>query len=108
MSEAMPEPVESEAPAVPVASYRAVVHDPRLAPLWYTLARLGLLIVAAGICYALGARGWLLLALAFVISGIAAVPLLSKQRGSISAGIVSIADRLNKKIDDAAASEDDE
>jgi hypothetical protein len=105
MTSADPTPTDKPTPAL---SYRSVVHDPRLAPLWYTLARFGLLFVAGAICYALGARGWLLVVLAFVISGIAAVPLLSKQRGSISVGIVGIANRINKRIDDSAASEDED
>lgn len=95
-------------PAPPPLGYRSVASDPRLAPLWYTLARIGLLLAAGAICYAFGARGLLLLGLAFVISGIASIPLLSKQRGMMSAGIVGIAQRINRKIDEAAAAEDDD
>ena len=95
-------------PAPRPASYRSVAGDPRLAPLWYTLARVVLLLVAGAICYAFGARGLLLVALAFVISGLASIPLLSGQRGKMSAGIVGIAERINKRIDDAAAAEDED
>lgn len=95
-------------PAPRPTGYRSVIGDPRLAPLWYTLERIGLLLVAGAICYALGARSLLLVALSLVISGIAAIPLLSRQRGVMSAGIVGIATRINKRIDDAAAAEDDD
>ena len=63
---------------------------------------------AGAVCYAFGARGLLLVALAFVISGLASIPLLAGQRGKMSAGIVGIAERINKRIDDAAAAEDED
>ena len=98
----------TQEPAPRPVTYRSVIGDPRLAPLWYTLARLGLLLVAGAICYAFGARSLLLVALAFLISGLASIPLLSRQRGMMSAGIVRIAERINKRIDDATTAEDDD
>jgi hypothetical protein len=51
----------------------------------YASARILLLVVAVILLYLVGARGLLLLALAFVISGIASFVLLSRQRDRISA-----------------------
>ena len=51
----------------------------------YTSARILLLVVSLILLYLIGARGLLLLALAFVISGIASFVLLSRQRDRISA-----------------------
>ena len=50
----------------------------------YTSARILLLVVAVVLLYLAGARGLLLLALAFVLSGIVSFVLLSKQRDIIS------------------------
>ena len=54
------------------------------ATLAYTCARILLLVVSVILLYLVGARGLLLLALAFVISGIASFVLLSRQRDAIS------------------------
>ncbi len=50
----------------------------------YTVLRLGLFAVALAVLYLLGARTYLLLAGAFVISGLASYVLLSKQRDAVS------------------------
>ena len=49
----------------------------------YTLSRLGLFAVALGVLYLIGARSWLLLLLAAVLSGVASYVLLSKQRDAL-------------------------
>jgi hypothetical protein len=61
--------------------------------LTYTSARLLLLVAAIGLLRLAGARGFLLLALAFVISALASYVLLSKQRDAMSS---AIARRLGK------------
>ncbi|GAA4104250.1 DUF4229 domain-containing protein [Nonomuraea soli] len=53
----------------------------------YTLSRIGLFVVSLGLLFLLGARGILLLALAFVVSGVASYVLLSKQRDAVSSKI---------------------
>ncbi|HEY6295886.1 MAG TPA: DUF4229 domain-containing protein [Streptosporangiaceae bacterium] len=53
----------------------------------YASARILLLVVAVILLYLVGARGLLLLALAFVISGVASFVLLSRQRDRISAAL---------------------
>jgi cell division protein FtsW (lipid II flippase) len=55
----------------------------------YTSARILLLVVALVLLYLAGARGLLLLALAFVVSGIASFVLLSRQRDRISGALMA-------------------
>lgn len=50
----------------------------------YTALRLGLFAIALAVLYLLGARTYLLLAGAIVISGLASYVLLSKQRDALS------------------------
>ena len=58
------------------------------ATLAYTSARIVLLVVSAVLQYLVGARGLLLLALAFVVSGIASFVLLSRQRDVMSGALL--------------------
>ena len=55
----------------------------------YTSARIVLLVVSAVLLYLAGARGLLLLALAFVVSGIASFVLLSRQRDVMSGALMA-------------------
>ena len=55
----------------------------------YTSARITLLVVSAIVLYLAGARGLLLLALAFVVSGIASFVLLSRQRDIMSGALLA-------------------
>ncbi|GLW98395.1 DUF4229 domain-containing protein [Microtetraspora sp. NBRC 16547] len=50
----------------------------------YTLSRLGLFAVALAVLYLLGLRTYLLLVVAFLVSGLASYVLLSKQRDAVS------------------------
>jgi len=59
------------------------------ATLAYTSARLVLLVVSAFLLYLAGARGLLLLLLAFVVSGIASFVLLSRQRDTMSGALMT-------------------
>jgi cell division protein FtsW (lipid II flippase) len=58
------------------------------ATLAYTSARILLLIVSLILLYLAGARGLLLLALAFVVSGIVSFVLLSRQRDVMSGALI--------------------
>lgn len=60
----------------------------------YTSARILLLVVALILLYLCGARGIVLLALAFVVSALASYVLLSKQRDAMSG---ALARRLARK-----------
>ena len=55
----------------------------------YTSARIVLLVVSAVLLYLAGARGLLLLALAFVVSGILSFVLLSRQRDQMSGALMT-------------------
>ena len=57
--------------------------------LTYTSARIVLLVVSALLLYLAGARGVLLLVLAFAVSGIASFVLLSRQRDAMSGALMS-------------------
>jgi len=59
------------------------------ATLAYTSARIVLLVVSLFVLYLVGARGLLLLALAFVVSGIASFVLLSRQRDIMSGALMT-------------------
>ncbi|HEX6453481.1 MAG TPA: DUF4229 domain-containing protein [Trebonia sp.] len=65
----------------------------------YTSARILMLIVSGIVLYLCGARGFLLLALAFLVSGIASYILLSKQRERMAGALNR---RLNKATGKAA------
>jgi putative exporter of polyketide antibiotics len=80
----------------------------------YTSARILMLAISVVLLYLAGARGFLLLALAFVISALASYVLLSKQR-EVMAGalnrrlgrVTAKAAEFRERIDEGAASEDD-
>ena len=55
----------------------------------YTSARILLLVVSVVVLYVVGARGLLLLALAFLVSGIASFVLLSRQRDIMSGALLT-------------------
>jgi hypothetical protein len=79
----------------------------------YSSARILLLVVAVVLLYLAGARGLLLLALAFVISGIASFVLLSRQRDVISQALSARIGRgrlaeYRARIDEGTRAEDDD
>lgn len=73
----------------------------------YSALRFGLLVVAGGICYLLGARGILLILLAFFISAIASFVFLIPQRERVGQRTGSYFRRLNDKIEASKVAEDD-
>jgi hypothetical protein len=72
----------------------------------YTLARLALFAATAGVLYLVGARGFLLLALSIVVSGIVSFVLLSRQRDRVSASVTARAARIRRGLAEGAARED--
>jgi hypothetical protein len=66
----------------------------------YTVLRLAIFAAALGLLYLAGARGILLLGLAAVVSAVASVILLARQReamaGSISRRVSSVGERLDE------------
>jgi uncharacterized membrane protein YgaE (UPF0421/DUF939 family) len=74
----------------------------------YTLARLALFAATAGVLFLAGARGFLLLALAVLISGIVSFVLLSRQRDAVSMSVTERAARMRENLAEGAAREDDQ
>jgi UPF0716 family protein affecting phage T7 exclusion len=78
-----------------------------------------MLVVALVVLYFAGARGFLLLALAFVVSALASYVLLSKQREAMAGAlnrrltkatgkVTGKAAEFRERLDEGAAAEDDE
>ena len=83
--------------------------------LTYTSARILLLVVSGILLYLAGARGLLLLALAFVVSGIVSFVLLSRQRDVMSSALMARimngrrrAAGFRARIEEGARAEDDD
>ena len=82
--------------------------------LFYTSARILLLVISLVLLYLVGARGFLLLALAFVVSALASYVLLSRQREIMAGALNRRLSRMSAKaaefrgrIEDGAAAEDE-
>ncbi len=85
----------------------------------YTSARILLLVISVVLLYLVGARGILLLALAFLISALASYVLLSRQRevlagalnrrlGRVTARAAAKATEFRERLEDGTAAEDAE
>ncbi len=85
------------------------------ATLAYTCARIGLLVISLILLYLAGARGLLLLALAFVVSGILSFVLLARQRDVMSGALLArLRNRRGRaagfraRLEEGARAEDDD
>jgi hypothetical protein len=74
----------------------------------YTLARLAILLGAAGVLWVAGARGILLIVLAFFISMLVSYWALAGMREWLAAGVQARAERINDRIEAASRAEDDD
>jgi Protein of unknown function (DUF4229) len=79
----------------------------------YTSARILMLVIALVLLYLAGARGFLLIALAFLVSALASYVLLSRQREMVAGALNRRLNRVSAKaaefrerIDEGAAAED--
>jgi Protein of unknown function (DUF4229) len=72
----------------------------------YTLARLGLVVVVAGVLWLLGLNGPTDIVLAFIISGLASFVLLRRQRGALAQTVDARARRIRERMAEAEAAED--
>lgn len=72
----------------------------------YTLSRLALFAATAGVLFLVGARGFLLLALSILISGVISFVLLSRQRDAVSSSVTERAGRIRESLAEGAARED--
>ncbi len=73
----------------------------------YTLARIGLLIGFAVLCYLLGARGILLIVLAFVLSGLMSFVVLRRPRAAVGDSVSGYFSRINQRIEASKTAEDE-
>ena len=76
--------------------------------LTYTALRLLLFIAALGLVYLLGGRGFLLIALALLISGIVSFVVLSRHRDAMSGALVNSVRSFRQRIDEGTRAEDDD
>jgi len=81
----------------------------------YTSARIVLLAVSAVLLYLAGARGLLLLVLAFAVSGVVSFVLLSRQRDVMSGALIARlkagrprADGIRARLDEGTRAEDED
>ena len=78
------------------------------ATLFYTVLRLALFAAVLGLLALAGARSFLLLALAILISGALSYFLLSRQRNAMSDAISRRVTRFRARLDAATRAEDDD
>jgi hypothetical protein len=76
------------------------------ATLLYTLLRLGIFAVALGVLYLVGARGFVLLVVAAVISAAFSYVTLSRQREAMAGSISGRMTRARERLDERARAED--
>ena len=72
----------------------------------YTAARFGVLLAAFGVLYVAGARGLLLIIVAFAVSAVISYFLLAGMRNRFTAHVQARAERINERMDAAARAED--
>lgn len=73
----------------------------------YTVARIAIFLAVAGVLYLLGARGFFLLIIAFLISGLLSFIVLDRLRDAASARLARRVDAARARREQAAAAEDD-
>jgi hypothetical protein len=78
-----------------------------MAILKYTTLRLLLFVAAAALLYLVGLRGFLLLIVALLVSGMVSLVVLSRSRDDVSSAITHRVSEVNRRIDERAAAEDD-
>ena len=73
----------------------------------YTASRLLMLCTTALVLYAVGARGWLLLLLAFVVSALLSYLLLYRQRSEVAQVVERRTARVRDRMDERTRAEDE-
>lgn len=76
--------------------------------LTYTLGRIGLFLAVFGMLALAGARGLLLIALAFLLSGLLSLIMLDGPRSGMSQRVAGYFGRINDRIEEASRAEDDQ
>ena len=77
-----------------------------LAFIRYSTLRLVVLLVVGAICYIVGLRGFTLLLVALIGSGIASLFVLDRQREALGQSVGGVLGRINARIDANTRSED--
>ena len=72
----------------------------------YTVSRILLFLVVFGLLYLVGARDFVLIVLAFFISGAISLVLLSRQRDAMSSSVTGTFSRINERIEESKRAED--
>jgi hypothetical protein len=94
-------------PAKPSRCAAARLNGDMRATLAYTSARILLFIAALGVLYLAGARRFLLVGLALVVSGIVSFVVLSRQRDAMSGALVFRLRQFRSRLDEGTRTEDD-
>ena len=74
----------------------------------YLASRAAILAAVAGVAYAVGLRGPVLLVVAVLASGVLSLVLLSKQRDAVAVSLAERSRRARERLDEGARSEDDD
>lgn len=77
-----------------------------LAFIRYSTLRLAVLLVVGAVCYLLGLRGFGLLLVALIVSGIVSLFVLDRQREALGESVGGVFSRINARIDANTRSED--
>jgi hypothetical protein len=72
----------------------------------YSAARILVFVLTLGVLYLIGARGFLLLALAVLVSGVVSLVLLSRQRDAVSSVIADSVESGRRRFEAARSAED--
>lgn len=73
----------------------------------YTSARILLFVAILAVLYLLGARSWLLLLLAFLLSGLLSFILLARQRDAMSVTVAERTKAMGERMDRRTRAEDE-
>ena len=73
----------------------------------YLAVRTALLVAVGAVLALFGLRGIALVVVALVVSSIVALPLLSRRRDAVSAGLTGRMERTRLRLDEAARSDDE-
>ena len=77
-----------------------------LAFIRYSTLRLAVLLVVGAVCYLIGLRGFMLLLVALIASGIVSLFVLDRQREALGESVGGVFSRINARIDENTRSED--
>lgn len=77
-----------------------------MALLKYTLLRLALLAATAGVFYLVGLRDWILLFVAFLVSGVISIFVLNRARDEVSTSLAQRQRTINERLEETSAEDE--